>query len=464
MAWADINKPTRPQQFMIPVVDKEATGKPERTGGFIMFGKKFDETLKAYTFIAAAPVEACIIGDGKNPIPPEQATSVFQKAKTGKGQGVLIALVDDDDGEGPQAVVASLREFEVLRLTSPRLKLSPGARSSSLSSTEQADSLVALKKYQAARVLALQGSRKRVASPPAEGASSDTALDVAEPATGRAGAAKISSTKRSAAAAAAIATSVAAAGAGGKKPKRSFLQEIKSIPGLCRNRFIRKISPEIIEGAYSELKGKGKVQLEPKSMTDMRALVAELMGYEAKEVPPHLHKHPPSAAAASAPPLPPAAAVPDRFAELEARFAAEKAEMTRHYREELAKQTRSPPPPPPASDVSIYQQPHSGAPADLFAQLAQSFASSGGNVTIIAPGAFTGATVYMSEMRAPAPAQHQQHAAPPPPHHGYAALQPGHAHQAFPPGHAHQGPQPPPPQQTPHHASHNQSTYGSYHY
>ena len=136
---------------MIPVVNKEVTGKPERSGGFLMFGRKYDEWLKAFTFIAAAPVEACIIGDGKNPIPPpEQATSVFQKAKRGHGQSVLIALIDDDDGEGPKAVVASQREFEVLRLTSPRLKLSPCARSSALSSTEQADSLVALKKYQAA--------------------------------------------------------------------------------------------------------------------------------------------------------------------------------------------------------------------------------------------------------------------------------------------------------------------------
>ena len=313
-------------------------------------------------------------------------------------------------------------------------------------------------------MLALQGSRKRVVTAPAEGAASDTALDVAGPATGRAGAAKSSSTKRAAAAAAtAIAAATSVAAAGGKKPKRSFLQEIKSIAKLCRNRFIRKIPPEIIEGAYSELKGKGKVQSEPKNMTDMRALVAELMGYEVVEVPPRLLKHPPTAAAATAPPLPPAAAVPDRFAELEARFAAEKEEMTLRYREELAKQSRPPPPPPPASDVSVYQQPHSGAPADLFAQLAQSFASSGGNVTITAPGAFTGATVYMSEMRAPAPAQHQHHAAPPPPHHGYAAFQPGHAHQAFPSGHARQGPQPP-PQQTPHHASHNKSTYGSYHY
>ena len=142
-------------------------------------------------------------------------------------------------------------------------------------------------------MLALQGSRKRVATALAEGAASDTALDVAGPATGRAGAAKSSSTKRAAAAAAtaiAAATSVAAAGC--KKPKRSFLQEIKSIPKLCRNRFIRKIPPEIIEGAYSELKGKGKVQSEPKNMTDMRALVAELMGYEVVEVPPRLLKHP----------------------------------------------------------------------------------------------------------------------------------------------------------------------------
>ena len=55
---------------MIPVVNKEVTGKPERSGGFLMFGRKYDEWLKAFTFIAAAPVEACIIGDGKNPIPP----------------------------------------------------------------------------------------------------------------------------------------------------------------------------------------------------------------------------------------------------------------------------------------------------------------------------------------------------------------------------------------------------------
>jgi hypothetical protein len=71
-------------------------------------------------------------------------------------------------------------------------------------------------------------------------------------------------------------------------------------------------------------------------MTDMRALVAELMGYEVVEVPLRLLKHPPTAAAATAPPLPPAAAVPDRFAELEARFAAEKEEMTLRYREKLA--------------------------------------------------------------------------------------------------------------------------------
>jgi hypothetical protein len=51
MAWADINKPTRLQQFMIPVVNKEATGKPERSGGFLMFGRKYDEGLKAFTFI-----------------------------------------------------------------------------------------------------------------------------------------------------------------------------------------------------------------------------------------------------------------------------------------------------------------------------------------------------------------------------------------------------------------------------
>ena len=150
-------------------------------------------------------------------------------------------------------------------------------------------------------MLALQGSRKRVVTAPAEGAASDTALDVAGPATGRAGAAKSSSTKRAAAAAAtaiAAATSVAAAGC--KKPKRSFLQEIKSIPKLCRNRFIRKIPPEIIDGAYSELKGKGKVQSEPKNMTGMRALVAKLMGYEVVEVPLRLLKHPPTAAAATA--------------------------------------------------------------------------------------------------------------------------------------------------------------------
>jgi hypothetical protein len=68
-------------------------------------------------------------------------------------------------------------------------------------------------------LLALQGSRKRVVTAPAEGSASDTALDVAGPATGRAGAAKSSSAKRAAAAAAtaiaaatsAAATSVAAA-------------------------------------------------------------------------------------------------------------------------------------------------------------------------------------------------------------------------------------------------------------
>jgi hypothetical protein len=43
MAWADINKPTRPQQLMIPVVNKEATGKPERSGGFLMFWRRYGE-------------------------------------------------------------------------------------------------------------------------------------------------------------------------------------------------------------------------------------------------------------------------------------------------------------------------------------------------------------------------------------------------------------------------------------
>ena len=115
-------------------------------------------------------------------------------------------------------------------------------------------------------MLALQGSRKRVVTAPAEGAASDTALDVVGPATGRAGAAKSSSTKRAAAAAAtaiAAATSVDAAGC--KKPKRSFLQEIKSIPKLCRNRFIRKIPRKSSTARIRSSRAKAKCNRNPRT-------------------------------------------------------------------------------------------------------------------------------------------------------------------------------------------------------